>query len=282
MKRFFAVSIACTLFLHLPGEAYGKPKASKTEKTPLQTMAEILKKAEYCLPLLHREEYTFCSGFTVSREEVTKLWQKTPHLCEKDIKKMGYKKTVDNVEGWVGAAEWVDFRDSVLPSMTFHPKKVVAFKKSDTVTCLHEWIHVKQGTIAKEPLLSLKHRRSEIKKADAYIDAKIRGVEKLEMAGKHKEALDAANDIQTVVNELNKVKDLALSLDEIEANFFIYQECKHRACTAEEKEAVLLNLYRRKEHLPELFRKEIVEKAEKLPPERRVQSIPADMTETGV
>jgi hypothetical protein len=239
----------------------------------MDAMAEILQKSEFCLPLMEKDAYTFCSGFTVEDSEVAKLWQKSPQLCEKEIRKMGYKITTDNSEGWVGAAEWVDFRDSVLPSYTFHEKKVVAFKKSDIAVCLHEWIHVKQGTIAKDPSLSLKHRKAEIKQADAIIDSEIRGVENLEIAGKHKEALEAANAIQGIVNRLNKVKDLALSFDEIEAHYFLYQECKHRACTTEQKETALLALYQRKAHLPELFRKEIIEKAEKLPPERRIQSV---------
>jgi hypothetical protein len=265
--------VLASLFV-LPGLLFAKPPLKPISLADqLSSLNSTLQKAEHCVPTVSKGRYDFCSGFFLTAEEATKLWQKDIGLCKSAILAAGYKVTSDNSEGSVAASAWSEFINSTQAALTFHDEKTVGFKEMSIVNCMHEFIHVLQATRAKDSVLAPASREAQAREIETQLQAPLAQVEKLEKAGRRKQAQAEADRVQPVITKLKELHDLSQSFDEVEAHFFIYNECKTRACTADDKVTALVNLYNRKEFLSGGLKSEVVEKVQAMIAERRQVAI---------
>jgi len=228
---------------------------SKTSFNALSVEAKKIQsemsKAKNCLPKFTSTGVQFCTGFTLKSDELKKILNMTQNKCLDEIKNNGYFVSVSNKNNkHIPKKDWDSFINSTQRALTFHDYKTVAFKgEGGRIDCIHELIHVYQWNKVDKAALSPENRSKTIESFTQKLNEEINKIEKLEKSGDKIAAQARADSLQKYMDLLKSYALLSDGLDEVEAYYFIYKNCKELKCTEEDFEISLANLDKRKDFL---------------------------------
>lgn len=190
------------------------------------------------------------------------------------MEKPGYQAIYDNAFGKVTPTDWAAFIGSTKQALTFHKPKVVAFKKDNSlVDCIHELIHVFQWTETGSADLAPLNREKTVDRILAQAELEVIQVEKQEKAKNIKVAKELAAAVQKKIDLRKELDSLTDTLDEVEAHYFILQNCDRLLCSGEDRETALANLRRLSDNLPAEIREQVNKEVSQLIQKKKEEPI---------
>lgn len=210
---------------------------------------EDIDKGTQCVPSLHNEMVSFCTGETLSMKEIKSIVTKTDRYCEMNIEKKGYRVFTEAMHDKVDKEIWDSFYYSTKWAETIHDKKMVFFKNiAGRIDCLHEFIHVLQWTSHNAKNLAPLKRIYLQKKFESAL---IKEADNLKSQTDRQKLQEKQTYLQEKINLLKAFAQISSWLDEKDVYYLFFKICSHDVkCSANDLDTVIANLFKLKEHFP--------------------------------
>ncbi len=172
---------------------------------------------------------TFCSGFTLEKDDLSFLKNLTFEGCHQFLKQRGYQVLNlkgDQDEAPISEEVKKDFFNSTKLAWMLHKEKKILFKNgAKRGDCLHEVLHFYQRERGEGPLAPLNRKKAEALLQD-HLEKAVLEVEKVEKKGDKKKAQEMANKLKPFIALQREWQKMINWLDEKEIYqaFFDYHE----------------------------------------------------------
>lgn len=261
MKIFLITLSVCSCFLSSLAQGRVKSDVSMI-KRQVEEIKNDLERAKVCFPDLKPDKIIFCTGVEMSLDVVKKIADGDLNTCVKMIEEKGYRFAQEGNHQSVRKDLWDSFYQSTKWAETLHEEKYVVLKKiASKVDCLHELVHVYQWTSTNNHPLSPLVRKKKYKALEKnLLDASddVAFISKTNL----KKGQNLASNIQQSIKVLNDYGKISGWLDERDVYAFLNGICnKELACSEDDWDTIVGNLFQMKDLLPWRMQNEITAKA---------------------
>jgi hypothetical protein len=216
-------------------------------------MQRNLNKAVYCLPKETKNgKAEFCTGFSLSKNNLNYLKNMSFNQCKKQVKKkFGFTLSQEIQPRQIKEAEYSKFMNSTKRAQVYYPEKLVLMKQdTGRIDCIHELLHLYQYFSKNKNIHSIFNRKILEDRMVVQLEKHITRVSLLEKKKKIREAQRIGARLQPYIKFLGRFKSQSQWLHEKEIYYFLYKQCGAFKCSVVDKDIALANLYHYRKYFP--------------------------------
>ncbi len=212
-----------------------------------------LYKAVHCLPGIKKDgSAEFCTGFSLSKTELTSLKNMSFNQCKKTVKKkFGFTLSQEVQPRQIKEQEYSTFMNSTKRAQVYYPERLVLMKQeTGRIDCIHELLHLYQYFSKNKKKHSISNRKKLEDQMVVQLQKHITRVSLLEKKKEIRAAQRIGARLQPYIKFLGYFKDQSRWLHEKEIYYFLYKECDSFKCSVIDKDIALANLYFYRSYFP--------------------------------